>query len=143
MNLYIYMFVILKTFYVFMLIFWIQTMHHHCLFILNCVSLCLVEFHVYVSGFDGVFSWIVCLLVWNCLYMSGFQNDYFLLYLGTKLYIACFPIWTCILYVYFIEITYVHVNGYMNVYLWISCLIWNCNHVFVVLNYEFQCVCIM
>ena len=102
-SFYIYIFSDFENVYVFMLIFWIQIVYHLCLFILNCEIVCLVELHVYVSGFDRVFCWIVYLLVW---------------------------------------IAYIWIVVWMFIYEYMY-VIWNCNHVFVVFNYEFQCVCIM
>lgn len=115
-----------------------SSVYHLYFFIWNCVNLCLVEFHVYVSGFDSLFIWIFHFLVWNCLYMRGFDNDYFLLYAYCvfaylNLYFICLFYWNCI-YTWMIAWMFIHEYLYV---------IWNFNHVFVALNYEFDHVCIM
>jgi len=136
------MFVILRMFYVFMLIFWIQIVYHLCLLIWSCLILCLVELHVYVSGFDGVFSWNVftCLKFliyewfWQQLFSSVFGHEIvYCVFSYLKMYFVCLFYWN---YIYTWMVVWMFIYEYLY-------LIWNCNHVFVLLNYEFQCVCIM
>jgi len=99
------------------------------------VLFCLLfVWYIYVCDFENVLCIYVDILNWNCtiflcsfsivrvcvgqcncvfaylksnIYVSGFENDYFLLYFNTKLCIVCLLIWSCILYFYLIQIPYV------------------------------------
>ena len=78
------------------------------------------------------------------IYLSAFEDAYLLLYFDMKLYIECLLVWACILYAFYIEIAniYIWMIQWIFIYEYLY-VIWNCNHVFLVLNSEFECVCII
>ena len=126
----IYMFVILKMFYVFMLIFWIEIVPYFFVHFQLCVCVCgSVQFFVCLFEIEYICEWF-----WEWLFSFLFQH---------KIVYCVFA---------YLELYFVFLFNSNSICMWMVVwmfiyeyvyVIWNCIHVFVVLNYEFECICIM